>query len=41
MYKKHPNSGMTEINSHNVDFLENEFLSTSEIKKDLKLYELQ
>ena len=32
---------MTEIESHNVDFIEDEFPSVAEIKKDLKLYELQ
>jgi len=32
---------MTEIKSHNVDFLEDKFPSISEIKKDLELYELQ
>jgi len=41
MYKEHPNSGMIEINSRNVDFLEYEFTSIDEIKKDVKLYELQ
>ena len=32
---------MTEIKTRNVDFLEGEFPSISEIKKDLELYELQ
>jgi len=32
---------MIEIESHNVDFLEDEFQSIGEIKKDLKPYELQ
>jgi len=41
MYEEHPNGDMTEIESHNVDFLEDEFPSISEIKKDLELYELQ
>ena len=41
MYGKHPNGGITEIDSCNVDFLEDEFLSIGEIKKDLELYELQ
>ena len=41
MYEKYPNSGMTEIDSHNVDFLEDELPSIREIKKNLKLYELQ
>jgi len=41
MYKEHPNSGMIEIEFRNVNFLEDEFPSISEIKKDLELYELQ
>jgi len=32
---------MTEIESRNIDFLEDEFPSIVEIKKDLELYELQ
>jgi len=32
---------MMEIDFYNVDFLEDEFPSIGEIKKDLKLYELQ
>ena len=32
---------MTEIESRNVNFLEDEFPSISEIKKDLEFYELQ
>jgi len=41
IYEEHPNGGMTEIETCNVDFLEDEFPSICEIKKDLKLYELQ
>jgi len=41
MYGEHSNGGMTEIECRNVDFLENEFLSVGEIKKDLELYGLQ
>ena len=41
MYREHPHGGMTEIASRNVDFLEDEFPSIGEIKKDLELYELQ
>ena len=41
MYWEHPNGGMTEIESRNVDFLDDEFPSVGEIKKDLELYELQ
>jgi len=40
MYGERPNSGMTEMDSHNVYFLDNEFPSIGEIKKDLELYEL-
>jgi len=40
MYGQHPNGGITEIDSHNVNFLEDEFSSNSKIKKDLELYEL-
>ncbi|KAL0423557.1 UNVERIFIED_CONTAM: Copia protein [Sesamum radiatum] len=32
---------MTEIESHDVDFLEEDFPSISEVKRNLKLYELQ
>jgi len=40
MYGKYPNGGMTEIDSHNVNFLEDEFSTIGGIKKDTKLYEL-
>ena len=33
MYKEHPNSGMIDIDSHNFDFLDNEFLSIGAIKE--------
>jgi len=41
MYGEHPNGGMEDRDSHNVEFLEVEFPSIGEIKKDLELYELQ
>ena len=41
MYGEHPNGGMTEIDSRNVDFLEDEFPTISEVKKDVELFELQ
>jgi len=41
MYGEHPDGGMTEINSHKVDFLEDEFPTIGEIKKDVELFELQ
>ena len=41
MYRGHHNRGITEVDSCKVDFLKDEFLSINEIKKDVKLYELQ
>ena len=41
MYGEQPNGDMTEIEFCNVDFLEDEYPSVGEIKKDLELYELQ
>lgn len=41
MYGEHPDGGMTEIESRDVDFLEEDFPSIGEVKKDLKLYELE
>ena len=41
MYGEHPNGSMNELDSRNVDFLEDEFQSIGEVKKDLQLYELQ
>ena len=41
MYGKHPNSGMMEVDSCNITFLEDEFPSVGEVKEDLELYELQ
>ena len=41
MYGKHTNGGMTEIDSYNVDFLEDEFPTIGEVRKDVKLFELQ
>ena len=41
MYGKHPNGGMTEIDSRNVDFLKNEFPTIGEVKKHVQLLELQ
>ena len=40
MYGEHPNGGMTEVDSRNVEFLKDEFWSICEIKNDLALYEL-
>ena len=41
IYREHQNGGMTQINSHDVNFCEDDFLSVGEIKKDLEVYELQ
>ena len=40
MYGKYPNGGMKEIESCNVDFFKNKFLSIGEIKKDAELHDL-
>ena len=39
-FGEHPNGGMTEVDSRNVDFLEDKFPSVGEIKQDLQLCEL-
>ena len=39
MYGEHPNGGF--VDSHNVNFLKDEFPSVGQIKQDLQLYELQ
>jgi len=41
MSGEHPNGGIKEVDSGNVDFLEDEFPSIDEVKKDSSLYELQ
>ena len=41
MYGEHPSGGMKEIDSRNVDFLEDEFPTIGEVKQDLQLYEVQ
>ncbi|KAK4384341.1 Retrovirus-related Pol polyprotein from transposon TNT 1-94 [Sesamum angolense] len=41
MYGEYPNKGMTEIESRDVDFLEEDFPSISEVKGILELYELR
>ena len=40
MYGEHPNGGTTEVDSHNVNLLDDEFPIVGEIKNDLVLYEL-
>jgi len=41
IYREHPNRGMTEIDFHNVDILEDKFPTIGEVKKDVELFELQ
>ena len=40
-YEEHPNGDIMKIDSHNIDFPEDKFLSIGEIKEDVELYELQ
>ncbi|KAL0313704.1 UNVERIFIED_CONTAM: hypothetical protein Scaly_2908500 [Sesamum calycinum] len=40
MFGEHRDKGMTEIESGDVDFLEEDFPSLSEVKGNLELYEL-
>ena len=41
MYGEHPEGGMVEIDSRDVNFMENEFPNVGELKQNLELYELQ
>ena len=41
MYGEHPNRGMTEIESRNIDFIETDLPSIGDANKDLDLYELE
>ncbi|KAK2969350.1 hypothetical protein RJ640_028839 [Escallonia rubra] len=41
MYGEHPNGGRTEIESRDVDFIENDFPSIGDASKNLDLYELE
>uniref|UniRef100_A0A2N9GTW9 CCHC-type domain-containing protein n=1 Tax=Fagus sylvatica TaxID=28930 RepID=A0A2N9GTW9_FAGSY len=41
MYGEHPNGGMTEIKSHDIDFIKTDFPSIGNANKDLDLYELK
>ena len=41
MYGEHQDGGMTEIESRDVDFIETDFPSISNAKRDLDLYELE
>uniref|UniRef100_A0A2N9HH17 Integrase catalytic domain-containing protein n=1 Tax=Fagus sylvatica TaxID=28930 RepID=A0A2N9HH17_FAGSY len=41
MYGEHPNGGMTEIESRDIDFIETDFHSIGDANRDLDLYELE
>ena len=41
MYGEHPNGGMAEIESRDIDFIETNFPNIGEANKDLDLYELE
>jgi hypothetical protein len=41
MYGEHPNGGMTEIESRDIDFIETDFPNIGEANRDLDLYELE
>jgi len=41
MYGEHPDGGMTEVESRDIDFLENDYPTTGDAKRDLDLYELE
>lgn len=40
MYGEHPNEGLIEIESRDVDFIGNDFPSIHEVRKSLELYVL-
>jgi len=40
-YRGHHNGGMTKIESHNVEFFEDEFPTIGEVKKNVELFVLQ
>jgi hypothetical protein len=41
MYGEHPNGGMTEIESRDIDFIEIDFPRIGDANRDLDLYELK
>ena len=41
MYGEHQDGGMTEIESRDVDFIKNNFISIGNANRDLDLYELE
>jgi hypothetical protein len=40
MLGEHPNGGVTEIVSRDVEFMENDFLSRGDVGQSLELYEM-
>ena len=41
MYGEHPNGGMIEIESRDINFIETDFPNIGEANRDLDLYELE
>ena len=41
MFGEHPDGGKTEMDSHDVDFIENDFPSIGDVNESLNLYELE
>ena len=41
MFGEHPDGGKTEVDSHDVDFIENDFPSIGDVNESLDLYELE
>ena len=41
MFGEHPDGGKTEVDSCDVDFIENDFPSTGAVNESLDLYELE
>ena len=41
MYGEHPNGGMAEIESRDIDFIETDFPSIGDANRDLDFYELE
>ena len=41
MFGEHPDGGKTEVDSRNINFIENDFPSIGDVNESLDLYELQ
>ena len=41
MFGEHPDGGKTEVDSHDVDFIENDFPSIRDVNESLDLYDLE